>query len=371
MQTDWEGEYQKLNSFFQCIGISHHVSFPHAHQQNGSAERKHHHIVEVGLSLLAQASMPLKFWDEAFMTATYLINRLPSRVIDNQTPLERLLDQKPDYSVLRVFGCACWPNLRSFNDRKLQFRSKRCVFFGYSNMHKCFKCLDVSEGRVYISRDVVFDEIVFPFSELHPNAGACLRGEILLLPPDLLNPDTATNRDDFATTLLQIYLLLSLRLQVKIMEETVENLKKTDQVWGLKGLILCRSIPVWSTRRISATCDIIIWARFGGGIRLAFSAHSAITFVFSTRTHVSVRAIWRAGGHTSPFDEPGAATSPGVLLCGRHCSDSEGDTSPVGASTGRIFCGARIRCGCISWSLWIFYVSTAAATCNQVATWYT
>jgi histone deacetylase 1/2 len=61
MQTDWGGEYQKLNSVFQCIGISHHVSCPYAHQQNGSAEHKHRHIVEVGLSLLAHASMPLKF----------------------------------------------------------------------------------------------------------------------------------------------------------------------------------------------------------------------------------------------------------------------------------------------------------------------
>jgi histone deacetylase 1/2 len=43
MQTNWGGEYQKLNSFFQRIGISHHVSFPHTHQQNGSAERKHTH----------------------------------------------------------------------------------------------------------------------------------------------------------------------------------------------------------------------------------------------------------------------------------------------------------------------------------------
>ena len=57
MQTDWGGEYQKLNSFFQKIGIVHHVSCPHAHQQNGSAERKHRLIVEVGLSLLAQASI--------------------------------------------------------------------------------------------------------------------------------------------------------------------------------------------------------------------------------------------------------------------------------------------------------------------------
>ena len=119
MQTDWGGEYQKLNSFFQKIGIVHHVSCPHAHQQNGSAERKHRHIVEVGLSLLAQASMPLKFWDEAFLAATYLINRTPSRVIDFSTPLYRLFHDKPNYSFLRVFGCACWPNLRPYNKHKL------------------------------------------------------------------------------------------------------------------------------------------------------------------------------------------------------------------------------------------------------------
>jgi histone deacetylase 1/2 len=61
MQTDWGGEYQSLNSFFKRIGVAHHVSCPHAHQQNGLAERKHRHIVEVRLSLLAHASMPLKF----------------------------------------------------------------------------------------------------------------------------------------------------------------------------------------------------------------------------------------------------------------------------------------------------------------------
>lgn len=81
MQTEWGGEYEKLHSFFTSVGISHHVSCPHAHQQNGSAERKHRHIVEVGLSLLPQASMPLKFWDEAFLAATFLINRTPTKIL--------------------------------------------------------------------------------------------------------------------------------------------------------------------------------------------------------------------------------------------------------------------------------------------------
>jgi histone deacetylase 1/2 len=90
MQTNWGGEYQKLNSFFDKIGITHLVSCPHAHQRNGAAERKHRHIVEVGLSLLSHASMPLKFWDEAFLIASYLINHVPSPIIKSYTPLERL-----------------------------------------------------------------------------------------------------------------------------------------------------------------------------------------------------------------------------------------------------------------------------------------
>jgi histone deacetylase 1/2 len=156
VQSDWGGEYEKLNSFFKQIGIEHHVSCPHAHQQNGSAERKHRHIVEVGLALLANASMPLKFWDEAFLTATYLINMLPSKVINHETPIERLLHKTPDYASLRTFGCACWPNLRPFNKRKLAFRSTQCAFLGYSPMHKGVKCLDIKTCQVYISRDVLF-----------------------------------------------------------------------------------------------------------------------------------------------------------------------------------------------------------------------
>jgi hypothetical protein len=165
------------------------VSCPHTNQQNGSTERKHRHIVEIGLSLLAHASMPGKFWDEAFLAATYLINRLPNKVIHDSTPLERLFDQKPDYSFLRIFGCACWPHLCPYNSHKLQFRSKQCVFLGYSSMYKGYKCLEVSTGRVYISRDVTFDEEVFPFSELNPNAGARLRCDVALLHPTLFRHD--------------------------------------------------------------------------------------------------------------------------------------------------------------------------------------
>ena len=70
------------------------------------------------------------------------------------------------------------------------------MFLGYSNLHKGFKFLDVAEGWVYISRYIVFDETVFPFASLHPNAGAQLRAEILLLPTHLHNSSDATGVDN-------------------------------------------------------------------------------------------------------------------------------------------------------------------------------
>jgi histone deacetylase 1/2 len=128
----------------------------------------------------------------AYLSATYLINRTPRLVIDNSTPLKCLFKNDPDYSFLRVFGCACWPNLRPYNAHKLEYRSKRCAFLGYSHLHKGNKCLDISTGRVYISWDVIFDENIFPFSELHPNAGARLHSEIDLLHPTLTNSGAET-----------------------------------------------------------------------------------------------------------------------------------------------------------------------------------
>jgi hypothetical protein len=53
--------------------------------------------------------------------------------------------------------------------------------------------LDIPSSRVYISRDVIFDEEVFPFSTLHYNAGALLRAEIAQFPPGLV-PSLGTEK---------------------------------------------------------------------------------------------------------------------------------------------------------------------------------
>jgi hypothetical protein len=79
--------------------------------------------------------MPLKFWDEVFLAATFLINRTSSMVMSYATPLERLYKVQPNYSALQIFGCACWPNVRPYNQHKFLIRaSKRILIVGFQNM---------------------------------------------------------------------------------------------------------------------------------------------------------------------------------------------------------------------------------------------
>lgn len=140
------------------------MSCPYTSQQNGRAERKHRHIAELGLTLLAQAKMPMSFWWDAFSTAVYLINRLPSTTNFNKSPYTLITKKEPDYKALKPFGCVCYPCLRPYNQHTMQFHNTRCVFLGYNNSHKGYKCLN-SHGRVFISRHVVFNENHFPFHD--------------------------------------------------------------------------------------------------------------------------------------------------------------------------------------------------------------
>jgi len=125
---------------------------PHTHHQNGVVERKHRHIVELDLTLLSHASLPLPYWDYAFLTAVYLINRLPSASINFKVPYTVLFHTDPDYKFLKVFGCACFTLLRPYNNHKLDFRSHKCLFLGYSPSHKGYRCLFSNWQVVHFQR---------------------------------------------------------------------------------------------------------------------------------------------------------------------------------------------------------------------------
>ncbi|KAK0591398.1 hypothetical protein LWI29_001105 [Acer saccharum] len=161
--SDGSGEAQSLGRDLQGLGIHYLKSPPHTPEHVGTAERKHRHVVETALTMLHHASVPLKFWSLAFQAAVYLINRMPSKTLQNSSPYSILFHKDPNYRKLRVFGCLCYPWLRPYTSHKLEPRSKPCVFVGYSIEHNAYLCLDSLTNRLYVSRHVVFVESVFPF----------------------------------------------------------------------------------------------------------------------------------------------------------------------------------------------------------------
>ena len=74
-----------------------------------------------------------------------------------------MYNQEPTYSILRNFGCTCYPYLRPYATSKLDSRSDKCIFLGYSASHLGYRCLSLTSDKLYISRDVIFQEHDYPF----------------------------------------------------------------------------------------------------------------------------------------------------------------------------------------------------------------
>ena len=75
-----------------------------------------------------------------------------------------------------------------------------CVFLGYRPMHKGYKCLDKSTGRIYISHDIVFDETVFPFANPGVFVDVTTLEESITFPTD--EPVTSTPMRNYDLTFL-------------------------------------------------------------------------------------------------------------------------------------------------------------------------
>jgi hypothetical protein len=116
-RSDNGGEFvnRDFQEYFQEHGIIHQTTCPQTPEQNGVAERKNRHLLDIARALLFGAHMPKYLWGEAVQTASHLINRLPSSVLQGRIPFEVLSTHVsiPSFHNLpaRVFGCVAFVHI--------------------------------------------------------------------------------------------------------------------------------------------------------------------------------------------------------------------------------------------------------------------
>ncbi|KAK9684140.1 hypothetical protein RND81_10G189200 [Saponaria officinalis] len=146
-------------------GIIHQTSIAHRPQQNGVVERKHRHVLEVSRALRFHSGLSLHYWGDCVMTAAYLINRMPTTLLQNKTPYEVLYGKTPSLSHLKVFGCLVLASNPEHHKDKFKERAVPCVFLGYAQTQKGYKLQNLLNKQYFVSRDVAFYESVLPFSK--------------------------------------------------------------------------------------------------------------------------------------------------------------------------------------------------------------
>ena len=100
------------------------------------------------------------------------MNRLPSSAIKFDTPYHQVHNRHPDYSCLRVFGSRCYPYTWDTKRNKFDPKTLPCIFVGYSNNYKGYRCFHPSSRRFFIFHLVAFSEDSFPYKSTEQLATA-------------------------------------------------------------------------------------------------------------------------------------------------------------------------------------------------------
>ena len=160
LRSDRGGEFTSVEFTNYCLkhGIKRQLTAPYSPQQNGVVERKNRTVVSMVRAMLKAKDLPRELWGEAVNTAVYILNRASSKALHGQTPYKKWTGRKPSVDHLRTFGCIAHVKDTTKHQGKLEDRSKLMIFIGYQLGSKAYKCLDLVNLKVVISRDIIFEE---------------------------------------------------------------------------------------------------------------------------------------------------------------------------------------------------------------------
>lgn len=191
LRIDRGGEFSS-NVFLKYLSennIRRELTTSYTPEQNDVAERSNRTIMEGVRSSLYHSQLPMSFWAEAVVYIVYTLNRTCSRVHGDKTPFELYTCIKPSLSHMRPFGCPVFVYIPAQLRKKLDAKSRRGIFVGYSEESKAYRIWDSAKKHVVTTRDLIFDETAFlqiPKSTEVPSITSSSPSQVLI--PDIPLP---------------------------------------------------------------------------------------------------------------------------------------------------------------------------------------
>ena len=184
-------------------------------------------------------NIPKYLWGDAILTASYLINRMPTKILQYTTPLECLKkvfseSRKNSELPLKIFGCTEYVHIPKRSRSKLEPRVEKCVFVGYTPNKKGYKCFNPLKKCFYTTMDVSFMENVPYFTK------NLLQGEKLVEPNcwEIVEPlpsvilDISLEKENKETKPIES------ESEIGLSEEEILRMKKIETIlslWFIQG----------------------------------------------------------------------------------------------------------------------------------------
>ena len=101
--------------------------------------------------MLKAQGLPDPFWAEAVNTTVYILNQSYTKTLQGKTHQEDYSGKKPSVLHFRTFGCTCYAHVPDTNRKKLDAKSRKCIFLGYSEESKAYRLYDPETRKILTS----------------------------------------------------------------------------------------------------------------------------------------------------------------------------------------------------------------------------
>ena len=145
--------------FLEECGIVPQYTMPGSPSMNGVAERRNRTLKEMVRSMISHTTLPNSLWGEALKTATYILNRVPTKATV-KTPYELWTGKKPSIRHLHIWGCPAEARPYRPNEKKLDSRTVSSYFVGYSERSRGYKFYDPASRSFFETGNAKFFEEV-------------------------------------------------------------------------------------------------------------------------------------------------------------------------------------------------------------------